>query len=151
VAIRKETIKQQYAQAMAPALEPGEQVLAGVMSQSGPSPWLTGAIGILLMLAFGLKMYFVAVTDRRVVFWRGSLWSQRPQGLAWADPRGAATITDVVADAKLWNSFRYARPGEGKPTRFNVSNVIWKDEYRQLIALLTGSGGVAMPPPPPTP
>ncbi|MBI3649254.1 MAG: hypothetical protein HY240_10980 [Actinobacteria bacterium] len=158
MAVRRETIKRQFSEALAAGvLEPGEQVVAGALSQSGPSPWLAGAIGVLVMLAMGMHFYFIAATDRRVIFMKASMWSQRPQGLAWSDPRGAATVTDIVADARVWNSFKYLRPGESKPLRLNVSAVVWKDDARELIAALSApppassTGMSPVPPPPPAP
>jgi hypothetical protein len=38
VAVRKETIKQQFIEALPPVLEPGEQVLGGAYGVSGPTP-----------------------------------------------------------------------------------------------------------------
>jgi hypothetical protein len=152
MAVRRDTIKQQFGEAIGGVLEGGEQVLAGTLAQSGPTPWLAGGVGFIVMYRMGMRLFFVAATDRRIVFMRASLWTQRPRGLAFADIRGAGQLTDVVADAKIWNSFKYTRPGETKPVRFNVSNIIWKEEYQQLLNVLSQAPGVAStPPPPPAP
>src|SRR5437016_8999007 len=98
MAFRKATVKEQFGEVLSPVLEPGERVRAGVLSQSGPTPWLTGAIGIVFMLMQGVRYYFIAATDRRVLFFRASLWSVRPRGgIEWADALGAGQLSDVDA------------------------------------------------------
>jgi hypothetical protein len=157
MAVRRETVKKQFGEALANGgLEPGEQIVAGVLSQSGPTPWLTGAIGLVFMLLLGMKYYFIAVTDRRVLFAQASLMSARPKGVvAWADPLGAGVVSDVDASAKLWSHFRYQRPGQPKATRFNVHRV-WREDLQQVLAAMqAGPGSQPVPPAilqsPPTP
>jgi len=148
MAFRKATIKEQFDRTLAQMLEPGEQVRAGVLSQSGPTPWLAGAVGMLMMLILGMRYHFVAVTDRRVVFMKASMLSGRPQGLDWADARETGSVSDVDADASLWSHFRYARPGDGKTIRFNVHR-IWRDELRDVLVAMTAPAAAIPPPPPP--
>ena len=93
MAFRREKVKEQFDQAIPPVLEPGERIVAQTLCLSGPSPWLVGLIGWLLMLLAGQRYYFIAVTDRRVLFMKASMITGRPNGLAWADTRGAAQIT----------------------------------------------------------
>jgi hypothetical protein len=147
MAFRKATIREQFDGALAGVLEPGERVQAGVLTQSGPTPWLTGAIGIVMMLMLGMRYYFVTVTDRRVIFMRASLLSVRPQGLDWADARGAGIVSEIDADAALWSHFKYRRPADGKEMRFNVHRM-WRDELREVL-LTMNSPEAQIPPPPP--
>jgi hypothetical protein len=53
-----------------PYLEPGEQVQAVFMCQTGPSPWFS-ALSWLIVL-FGAKYYVVAATDRNLVVLRAA-------------------------------------------------------------------------------
>jgi hypothetical protein len=136
MAMRKEKIKQQFDEFLAAGvLEPGEQIEGGVFTQTGPSPWFAGAIGILIYLAMGARWGFFAVTDRRVLFVKASIWSQRPKDLMWSDPKSEIRISDVVADAAVWSKFRYHRPDGAKPVRVNV-NRIWRDELQSVMAAL---------------
>jgi hypothetical protein len=136
VAVRKETIKKQFMDALPSMLEPGEQVRAGVYAVSGPNPMLSqGLLGLVGMLLFGIRWYFVAVTDRRVLFVKASLLSGRPTRLGWADPRGGATISDVKMTASLWSHMRYGSPSRPKPLRLNVHRW-WQDEGRQVASAL---------------
>jgi hypothetical protein len=53
VAVRKETNKQQFSEALPAVLEPGERVLGGV---SGPNPlWVQGLLGLAGFLIFGMR------------------------------------------------------------------------------------------------
>jgi hypothetical protein len=157
MAVRKDTITRQFNQTMqAGILEPGEQVITGMMTQTGASPWLAGLIGVILMLVTGTRWHFVALTDRRVLFLNASLMTSRPTGVvAWADPRSAVTISDVVTDAKVWNRLLYHRTGQAKPVRANVSAVQWKAEFQGLVSKLRAGnvppvpGAPSIPPPPP--
>jgi hypothetical protein len=160
VAVRKETIKKQFMEAVPAVLEPAERIVAGTFCVSGPSPWLMGVIGVLVMLLLGQRYYFIFLTDRRVIFMKASLMTSRPKGLAWADPVGQQAISDANLDAKLWGHAMYNRPGV-KALRLNF-HAFWKQEARALVALLPVAGTaqavpqqmpeqVAPPPPPPPP
>ncbi len=140
MAIRKDTIKKQFDAALPALLEPGEQVQAQTLTQSGPTPWLMGAIGIFIMLAMGMRYYFMVVTDRRVLFMKASMWSQRPKGLAWADPRSAVALSDVDANAVLWSHLKY-RKADGSEIRLNFHR-LWRDELQAAVSVLSA------PPPP---
>jgi hypothetical protein len=81
VAVRKETIKQQFIEALPPVLEPGEQVLGGAYGVSGPNPlWAQGLLGLAGFLIFGMRYYYVALTDHRLIFLNASFWTSRPKG-----------------------------------------------------------------------
>jgi hypothetical protein len=150
MAVRKDTITRQFNDTMkAGILEPGEQVITGMMTQTGASPWLAGLIGVVLMVLTGTRWYYVALTDRRVLFLRAHPMTSKPtSAVAWADRRDAASISDIVSDAKVWNRLRYNRPGQAKPVRLNVSAVQWRSEFQTLVANLEAGGVPAIPPPP---
>lgn len=153
MAVRKETIKKQFMEALPTVLEPGETLQAGTYCVSGPNPMFSqGLFGLIGMLIFQMRWYFMAVTDRRVVFMKASFWTGRPGGLAFADPKSAASVSDVVTDAKLWNHLKYSGPSRPKPLRLNF-HAWWREEGKQVVASLGATGAsTAMPPPaPPAP
>jgi hypothetical protein len=142
VAVRKETMKKQFAEAQAALLEPGERALAGSYTLSGPTPWLMSGVGLVIMWAMGMRPLFVVVTDRRVLFIRASFWTARPKGLAFADPRAGSSISDMKR-ARLWSHLRYHRPG-GENIRLNFHR-IWRDEMQSVADTLAAP---SVPPPP---
>src|SRR2546430_14295670 len=116
MAIRKEKIKEQFNAVIPAALEPGEQVLAGTYCQTGPSPWLQGGIGLLIMLLMGAKWYYIVATDRRLLWVRASMWTQRPRGGApEADQRSAVQIHHAGREHGLWGKFPAPRPAGQDP------------------------------------
>ena len=157
MAFRKETIRQQFSDALAPVLDPGERVVAAGYAVSGPSPWLTGALGIVLMLALGMRYFYVAVTDRRVLLMKASLMTQKPKGLALAFPVTAVKVA-AVNRAGVWSNLKL-QPPSGKQMRLNFHR-IWREEMDQ-VAKAIGSGNRAgggersappiVPPPPQQP
>lgn len=163
MAVRRETVRKQFQDAVQPVLEPGEQLVAGAYCASGPNPLLvTGLFGLIGMLVAGVRYYFVWVTDRRVVVMGASMMTARPKGsLMWADPRTSVSISDVTP-AATWSWFRYLRPGMDKPIRLNFARP-WRDDFAQMTASLTGGASATppasaapapaapAPPPPPSP
>jgi hypothetical protein len=145
MAFRRETIKRQFGEARQAFLEPGEQGVAEAFTISGPSPWLMGVLGVIVMLILGQRYYFVTVTDRRVLFMKASLMTGRPKGLAWADPRSTVTLEDVT-EGKLWSRLFYLRPGV-KKLRLNFHR-IWRDDMNAVVNALRVP---TSPPPPPQP
>lgn len=73
MAVRNETVRRQFEEALTAVVGPGEARRPAVYAVSGPSPWLSqGALALLGLLIFRVRPYFMAVTDRRVVSSRAS-------------------------------------------------------------------------------
>jgi len=151
MAVRRETVRKQFEEAVRPHLEPGEQLVAGAYGASGPNPlWLSGLFGLIGMLVAGVRYYFVWVTARRVIFMPASMMTAKPTGgVAWADPRSAARVSDATP-AATWSWFRYHRPGVERPIRMNFPRN-WRDDFSQMTSALGGapSATAASAPPPP--
>ena len=99
MAVRKETIKQQFNEALPAVLEPGERVLGGAYGVSGPNPlWAQGLLGLAGFLIFSIRYYYVALTDRRLIFMNASFWTSRPKGFAWSDPRDRQQAVELGQD-----------------------------------------------------
>jgi len=131
VAIRKETIKQQFNEALPAVLEPDEQVLGGAYGVSGPNPlWAQGLLGLVGFLIFGMRYYYVALTDRRLIFMNASFWTSRPKGFAWSDPRDSVTISDLQTDNKLWNWGKFSSPTK-QNLRLNF-HAFWRPELKAM-------------------
>jgi hypothetical protein len=146
VAVRRDTIRKQFLDAVQSHLEPGEQLVAGALCASGPSPWLlSGLFGYLGML-LGVRWYFVWISDRRVLFLSSSMATGRPKGFAWSDMRAGARATDVHP-AATWSWFRYTRPAGGKPLRLNFGRP-WREDFAAMTSALgsTSDGGASTPP-----
>jgi hypothetical protein len=129
MAVRKETIKKQANEMVVQALQPGEQIISGVYAITGPSPWLMNQIGLLGQ--FFIDYYYVAVTQRQVIFVKMNRISNRPKEIAFTAPLPSVRITDYKRSA-LWSSFKYNVPTAPKPLRLNVHR-IWRQELDALV------------------
>ena len=129
MAVRKETIKKQANEMVAQALQPGEQIVSGVYSITGPSPWLMNQLGLLGQ--FFIDYYYIAVTQQQVIFVKMNRVSNRPKEIAFTAPLQAVQITDYRRNA-MWSSFRYNVPTAAKPMRLNVHR-IWRQELDALV------------------
>ncbi len=57
-----------------------------------------------------MRHFFVALTDRRLIFMNASFWTSRPHGFAWSGSRDSVTISDLQTDNKLWNWGKISSP-----------------------------------------
>jgi hypothetical protein len=82
-----------------PWLEDGEQVEGVFLAQTGPTPYLTGFLGVLGMLAF-VKRRIVVVTDRAIVVLKaGSLSGTNAKEVVARLPRQ----TPIGPTSGLWS------------------------------------------------
>jgi hypothetical protein len=134
MAVRKETIKKQANEMVVQAMQPGDQIMSGVYTITGPSPWLMNQLGLLGQLF--VDYYYVAVTRQQVIFVKMNRLSNRPKEIAFTAPLQSVQISEYRRNA-MWSSFRYNVPTAPKPLRLNVHR-IWRQELDALI----GSFGV---------
>ncbi|MFF1870896.1 hypothetical protein [Streptomyces sp. CB03911] len=135
MAIRKSTIQEQVAQAIA-SIEPNDRPVATFQSITGPSPWLMNSLGLIGQLL--VKYYYVTLTERVVVVHRASRLSNRPQEIVYVVPlEQARTLVSDVKRNPLWSSLQFHFPGEEKATRLNVHRY-WRAELDVFVPGLTG-------------
>jgi hypothetical protein len=134
MAVRKETIKKQANEMVVQAMQPGDQIMSGVYTITGPSPWLMNQLGLLGQLF--VDYYYVAVTRQQVIFVKMNRLSNRPKEIAFTAPLQSVQISEYRRNT-MWSSFRYNVPTAPKPLRLNVHR-IWRQELDALI----GSFGV---------
>lgn len=90
-----------------PQLEPGEKIDAILsFSQTGPSPWFAA---LTYLIFFWIRPYAVVVTDRRVIFVRRSLWTNRVKGIDGTAPRNEVTVAEY-RPPKVWGKLVLNRP-----------------------------------------
>ena len=82
-----------------PFLEPGETIQTVFMAQTGPTPWLAGAVGALIYV-FIAKYRVVVVTERAVVLLKaGAFRPSKPKEVVSRLPR---TTPIGPFDGKIW-------------------------------------------------
>jgi hypothetical protein len=129
VAVRKEKIKEQMEEFVSGLLQEGEAWQGGALGQSGPMPGLFGLIG----MAF-IKQYYVALTNRRVLFVRTSQFSGKPLRLDFEDARDIARLSPG-GDGTFWSLATY----EGSRSIKLRYHKFWREEMAIVMHALQGA------------
>ena len=152
MAIRRATMKAQVVEKLSASAPAGEQFIACVHSETGPSPWLNALFDEVpflgLIIALSRKMYFFTLTNTSVVVNSANRWNNRPGEVVVSWPRDQFPVTNYVRGA-VWSKFYVQFPGASKPTRLNVHRY-WRTELDQLAdafpaGALQNNGGGSLP------
>jgi len=126
-------LRDKLVQRATPYLEPGEQIQAIFLAQSGPSPyWI---ILSTLIVIFGAGYHTVVVTDRAIVILRnGRLTGTFPQSVHLRGPRNVVLGTPTG----IWGKIHL-------DTRYWVHKRFHKDVQAADAALVAMGGGQPHP------
>ena len=145
MAIRRAKQKAQVIEKLSSVAPAGEQFIACVHCETGPSPWLNALFDEVPLLgtiiAFTRRFYFLTLTNTSVVVNSANRFTNRPGDVVAAYPRAAAPVSRVKRGA-VWSTMYLQFPNQGKPTRLNVHRY-WRDEFDQLVAAVPGGAGAA--------
>lgn len=136
MAIRRAKQKAQVIEKLSQMAPPGEQFLACVHCETGPSPWLNALFDevplVGAIIAFTRKFYFLTLTNTSVVVNSASRWTNRPGDVVASFHRDQFPITSAKR-GKVWSVLFVQFQGQAKPTRLNVHRY-WRNEMDQLLA-----------------
>jgi hypothetical protein len=136
MAIRRATQKQQVMEKLASVAPPGEQFIACVHAETGPSPWLNALFDRIpvvgLVVALTRKYYFFTLTNTSVVVNSANRWNNRPGDVVASYSRHDFPVSKYNR-AAVWSKFYVQFPNAPKPTRLNIHR-IWRGELDQLSA-----------------
>lgn len=142
MAIRRARQKQQVMAKLASVAPPGEQFIACVHAETGPSPWLNALFdeipGVGLAVALTRRFYFFTLTNTTVVVNSANRWTNRPGDVITSFPRHNVPVTGYNRGA-VWSKFYLHFPGRNKPTRLNVHRY-WRSELDQLASAFPQGG-----------
>jgi hypothetical protein len=148
MAIRRAKQKQQVIAKLSAQAPAGEQFIACVHAETGPSPWLNGLFDEVpflgLIVALSRKYYFFTLTNTSVVLNYASPWTNRPGDVVAVFPRHEFPVTNFNR-AAVWSKFYLQFPNRPKPTRLNVHRY-WRGELDQLAAAFPAGAAPAMTP-----
>ncbi|HUC59538.1 MAG TPA: hypothetical protein VMA95_19210 [Streptosporangiaceae bacterium] len=151
MAIRRAKMKAQVVEKLSASAPPGEQFIACVHSETGPSPYLNALFDEVpflgLIVALSRKMYFFTLTNTTVVVHSANRWTNRPGEIVVSWPRDQFPVSSYNRGA-VWSKFYVQFPGGSKPTRLNVHRY-WRSELDQLAdafpaSAQPGNGGGTM-------
>jgi len=138
MAIRRAKQKAQVIEKLSQTAPPGEQFIACVHCETGPSPWLNALFDEVpflgLIMALSRKFYFLTLTNTSIVVNTANRFTNRPGEVVYAFPRNAFPVTKFNR-AMTWSSLFVQFPGNSKPTRLNIHRY-WRNEFDQLLAAL---------------
>lgn len=138
MAIRRAKQKQQVIEKLSQVAPPGEQFIACVHVETGPSPWLNAIfdeVPVLgLVVALTRKFYFLTLTNTSVVVNSASRFTNRPGEVVAAYPIPAFPVSRIKR-ATVWSSMYVEMTPGTKPTRLNIHRY-WRGELDQLLAAL---------------
>jgi hypothetical protein len=134
MAIRRAKQKQQVMEKLAQQAPAGEQFIACVHTETGPSPWLGALLDEIpvvgLVVQLSRKFYFFTLTNTSVVVNSANRFTNRPGDVVAVFPRNNFPVSNFNR-AAVWSKFYIQFPGQNKPTRLNVHRY-WRAELDQL-------------------
>jgi hypothetical protein len=134
MAIRRAKQKAQVMEKLAASAPAGEQFIACVHGETGPSPWLNALFDELpfvgLIVALSRRQYFFTLTNTSVVVNTANKFTNRPGEVIAVFPRSSVPVSKH-ARAAVWSKFYVQFADGGKPTRINVHR-FWRAELDQL-------------------
>jgi hypothetical protein len=148
MAIRRATQKAQVIQKLSSSAPAGEQFIACVHTETGPSPWLGALLDEIpvvgLVVQLSRRFYFFTLTNSSVIVNAANRFTNRPGAVVAVYPRDQFPVSDYVRGAG-WSKFFVQFPDGSKPTRLNVHRY-WRGELDQLAAAFPASsaGGSAV-------
>ncbi|MFN2589317.1 MAG: hypothetical protein ABR518_00905 [Actinomycetota bacterium] len=139
MAVRKAAIRQQGEARVREALEPGESLDVVLFAVGGPSPLLVYTVLGALGGTLAVHPYFVALTDRRLLFVKASKLSGRPKDVVDSQPRSDIALVDHKPRA-IWSVVRLRR-SDGNEQRLNVHRQFKPELAAFAAALRSGAAG----------
>lgn len=134
MAIRRAKQKQQVIAKLSAEAPAGEQFIACVHTETGPSPWLGALLDEIpivgLVVQLSRKFYFFTLTNTSVVVNSASRFSNRPGPVVAVFPRHDFPVSNFNR-AAVWSKFYVQFPNTDKPTRLNIHRY-WRAELDQL-------------------
>ncbi len=143
MAIRRAKQKQQVIEKLREMAPAGEQFVAVVHCETGPSPWLNGVFDQVpflgMIVALTRRYYFFTVTSQHVVLNGANRFTNRPGDVIGSWQRGQFPVSNIKR-GRVWSKFYVQFPNANKPTRLNVDRY-WRSEFDQLVAAANVTDG----------
>ncbi|HXA57540.1 MAG TPA: hypothetical protein VNW94_00100 [Streptosporangiaceae bacterium] len=137
MALRRSTMRKQVIENLSQVAPPGEQFIACIHAETGPSPWLNILFEeipfAMLVVQILRKYYFLTLTNGHLVVNRAGRLSNRPKEVVVGIPLQQVQMSGIKKGV-VWSRLYLQFPGEAKPTRINFHR-IWNDDVDRFIAM----------------
>jgi hypothetical protein len=104
--------------------------------QSGLSDWWFLLPRDAPLVAFFQRHYYLALSDRRLIFCKVSYWTDLPVKVTRAVNRTDATIADYKP-GRVFSTFQLGYPGRRRPLTLRARGA-WHQETERLLGVLAG-------------
>ena len=133
-------MRKQVIENLAQVAPPGEQFVACVHVETGPSPWLAHLLeripfvgGIIGIVIYALRQYyFITLTNTSLVVHRAQRLRNKPKEFVFAVPIADSPISGIKKGWLLWSRMYFRFPGDVKPTRLSFHR-IWNADVQHFI------------------
>lgn len=136
-------MRQQVIQNLAAVAPPGEQFIACIHTETGPSPYLMGLFEEVPFLAVIIevmrKRYFVTMTNTSFIVNKATRMRSTVKEIVAVVPIGAAPLQNVKIGWWMWNKAWFQFPGDPKPTKMYFHR-IWKADVERMTEALQQMG-----------
>lgn len=141
--ITRSGMRQQVIQNLAAVAPPGEQFIACIHTETGPSPYLVDALaripGVVIIVEAMRKRYFVTMTNSSFIVNRAGKLRNSVKEIVAVVPIGAAPLQNVKLGWWMWNKTWFQFPGDPKPTKMYFHR-IWKADVNRMLEVLQQMG-----------
>jgi hypothetical protein len=141
--ITRSGMRQQVIQNLAAVAPPGEQFIACIHTETGPSPYLVDALArvpfLVPIIEIMRKRYFVTMTNSSFIVNRAGKLRNSVKEIVAVVPISAAPLQNVKIGWWMWNKAWFQFPGDPKPTKMYFHR-IWKSDVNRMLEVLQQMG-----------
>ena len=141
--ITRSGMRQQVIQNLAAVAPPGEQFIACIHTETGPSPYLIGFFDqipfLVPIIEIMRKRYYITMTNSSFIVNKATRMRNTVKEIVCVVPVGAAPLQNVKIGWWMWNKAWFQFPGDPKPTKMYFHR-IWKSDVNRMLEVLQQMG-----------
>lgn len=142
--ITRSGMRQQVIQNLSAVAPPGEQFIACIHTETGPSPylvsWLDEVPFLGLIVEILRKRYYITMTNSNFIVNRATKVRNQVKEIVAVVPINAAPLQNVKLGWWMWNKVWFQFPGSPSPTRMYFHR-IWKADVERMMEVLQQMSG----------
>jgi len=146
--LTRSRMRQQVIQNLAAVAPPGEQFIACIHTETGPSPYLIGLFDqvpfLVPIIEIMRKRYYITMTNTSFIVNRATRMRNTVKEIVCVVPIGAAPLQNVKIGWWMWNKAWFQLPNDPKATKMYFHR-IWKSDVNRMLEVLQQMGAGAQP------
>jgi hypothetical protein len=141
--ITRSGMRQQVIQNLAAVAPPGEQFIACIHAETGPSPYLLMLFDeipfLVPIVEIMRKRYYITMTNSSFIVNKATRMRNAVKEIVCVVPVGAAPLQNVKIGWWMWNKAYFQFPGDPKQTKIYFHR-IWKSDVNRMLEVLQQMG-----------